>query len=107
MERRICLLPSNHRSQQGTPPGPINDLSSETTESSVRFFWKHTSGATAYVINVILYLNDLPTIGQQTYITKGETLEVKGLSPKTIYAAQVATVNASGSAARGLLFETK
>jgi subtilase family serine protease len=94
-------------SQQGTPPGPINDLSSETTESSVRFFWKHTSGATAYVINVILYLNDLPTIGQQTYITKGETLEVKGLSPKTIYAAQVATVNASGSAARGLLFETK
>jgi hypothetical protein len=29
------------------------------------------------------------------------------LSPKTIYAAQVATVNASGSAARGLLFETK
>ena len=48
-----------------------------------------------------------PVPGQQTYITKGETLEVKGLSPKTIYAAQVATVNASGSAARGLLFETK
>jgi hypothetical protein len=94
-------------SQQGTPPGPINDLSSETTESSVRFFWKHTSGATAYVINVILYLNDNPTIGQQTYITKGETLEVKGLTPKTIYGANVATVNASGSAVRGLLFETK
>jgi kumamolisin len=94
-------------SQQGTPPGPINDLSSETTESSVRFFWKHTSGATAYVINVILYLNDNPTIGQQTYITKGETLEVKGLTPKTIYGANVATVNGSGSAVRGLLFETK
>jgi hypothetical protein len=46
-------------------------------------------------------------IGQQTYITKGETLEVKGLTPKTIYEAQVATVNASGSAVRGLLFETK
>jgi subtilase family serine protease len=94
-------------SQQGTPPGPINDLSSETTESSVRFFWKHTSGATAYVINVILYLNDNPTISQQTYITKGETLEVKGLTPKTIYGANVATVNGSGSSVRGLLFETK
>lgn len=94
-------------SQQGTPPGPINDLSSVTTESSVRFFWKHTSGATAYVIDVVLYLNDFPTIDQQTYITKGETLEVKGLRPKTIYAAGVSTVNASGSGFRSLLFETK
>jgi subtilase family serine protease len=94
-------------SQQGTPPGLVNDLSSETTESSVRFFWKHTSGATAYVVNVILYINDYPTIGQQTYFTKGETLEVKGLRPKTIYEADVATVNASGSAVRGLLFKTK
>jgi hypothetical protein len=93
--------------QAGIPPGLVNDLSSKVTDTSVTLFWSHTKGATAYVIDVILYVNGGETVAQQTYITKGEKLVVTGLRPNTIYGALVATVNASGSATRGLLFQTK
>jgi subtilase family serine protease len=94
-------------SQPGTPPGLINSLRSETGTSWVKFFWKQTKGATGYVVSVIVLNSGNPTVGQQTYITTGNTLVVKGLLSKTSYEALVATVNPSGSAVRGLIFTTK
>ena len=94
--------------QVGPVPDLVKDLYAVIDTSSVTLFWKHTTGATGYVIDVIL-LNSAggATTSQQTHITKGETLAVKGLSPNTTYEALVATVNPSGSAVRGLVFTTK
>jgi subtilase family serine protease len=102
----FTLLTTGNQLQ--TPPGFLNGLHGDVDTSSIRLVWKPTSGATGYVIDVIL-LNSGggATLSQQTYIAKGETLEVKGLFPKTTYEALVAAVNPGGSSASGLVFTTK
>ena len=93
--------------QPGTPPDLVNDLYAIPGTTSVKFFWKHTKGATAYVIAVALASSVSLTFDEQVDISKGETLEVKGLYPKTNYDASVLTVNSSGFGIRSLTFTTK
>jgi subtilase family serine protease len=93
--------------QPGTPPDQVNDLYSIPGTTSVKFFWQHTKGATAYVIIVGLANSVSPTFAEQVYLSKGEMLEAKGLLPRTSYDATILTVNPSGFALRSLTFTTK
>jgi subtilase family serine protease len=93
--------------QSGTAPGNVTTFSVTPGATTAKFKWAPVSAAIAYAITVAhpgLAFNDVAV-----YITKGTSLEVKGLIPNNPnYSATLWAYNASGfSNTPNLFFTTK
>jgi kumamolisin len=93
--------------QGGTAPGNVTTFSVTPGVTTAKFKWAPVSAAIAYAITVAhpgLAFNDVAV-----YITKGTSLEIKGLIPNDPnYSATLWAYNASGfSNTPNLLFATK
>jgi subtilase family serine protease len=81
-------------SQPGTAPAQFSHYAITTvTSNSAGFEWSPVTGAAGYELSVTAF----GATDTQLYVTKGTNMTVKGLSPNTLYVAQVWAFNASGS----------
>jgi kumamolisin len=78
----------------GTAPGQFNHYAITTvTYDSVSFEWSAATGAAGYELAVFVF----GATDCQLYVTKDTKLTIKGLTPNTLYVAQLWAFNASGS----------
>ncbi len=82
-------------SRPGTAPGTINQFGiASLTYNSAGFKWSPVTGASGYELAVTLFEGGSADV--QVYITTGSAVTATGLSPNTLYFAQLWAVNASG-----------
>jgi subtilase family serine protease len=84
-------------SAPGKPPAGIRTFTVTTGSTTALFKWSASSGATAYVLEIILSDPSQYWTQAQSFITKDRSLKVNGLVPhNSNYSASVFGINKSG-----------
>jgi subtilase family serine protease len=91
----------------GAPPGPINNLATAPSSTSVHATWDAVSGATGYALALyVLTSKGQLTHEANTFVTKSNNVIISGLTPGTPYELFVGAVNPTGSSQALTTFTT-
>jgi hypothetical protein len=84
----LLLLPTS----TATPPGVVRGVSGTVSITTAKVSWTPSPLATGYIVQALSATNLL------NFVTAGSSINLTGLSPKTVYQIWVSAVNTGGVA---------